>query len=176
MTDLTDAVQTLVSLIGDSSSGIGTTGYEITDDDDNSLTISGNQILISYTMGKEELKEQFGGSQDFDVVITLKSGEITDEYIGLSNKQYVEEIIITVNIIDKWSAVGSGNKYVTAHLVREKAINAIRKFVKDYYSPIGEGYGTVNIWKFIGVDKEEDTSFKPTLYKAMIKTEAWSYY
>ncbi len=172
MTELTDAVQTITSILKNSSTGIGTTGYTITDDNSSGLTISGGQILVSYTMSKEQLKELFGGTQDYDIVITVKSGAIKSEYIGLSTKQYTEEVIITVNIIDKWSAVATGNKYITAHLAREKAINAIRKFILAKVNP----GGTINVWKYVSATKEEDTSYKPTLYKAIITTEAWSYY
>jgi len=129
MTDLTDAVQTIVSIMKNSTTGIGTTGYAITDDDSSGLTISGGQILVSYTLSKEELKAAFGGTQDYDIIITVKSGEIEDKDIGLNTRTWTDPIIITVHVIDKWSATGTGNKYITAPLVLDKAINAIRKFV-----------------------------------------------
>ena len=69
MVDLTDPLETVVSILKNSSTGIGTTGYEITDDDASSLTITDGEILVSYTMSKDEVKAAFGGTQDYDVIM-----------------------------------------------------------------------------------------------------------
>jgi len=168
MVELTSAVQSIVSILKNTSTGIGTTGYEIIDDNSTGAT-----ILVSYTMSKEELKAAFGGTQDYDVIITVKSDEIDDDWIGLSTKRQIVPIIIEVNIIDKWSAVDTGNKYITAPLVRYKAVNAIRKFIKANTNAPG---GSINVWKLTKIRNVEDTSTKPTLFKAILKTEAWIYY
>ena len=173
MTDLTDAVQTVVSLLKNSSTGIGSVGYEITDDDATGLTISNGDILVSYTMAKEELLALFGGSQDYDVIFTVKSGEVEDEDIGLSARSWTQPVIIEINVIDKWSTIGSGNKFITASLVRYKAANALRKFIKAKVNAPG---GTINVWRGVSYVNEEDTSIKPTLYKCVVTTEAWMYY
>ena len=173
MVELIEAVETIIGLLKDSSTGIGTTGYEITDDNNSGLTIADNQILVTGILSKEEIKDLFGGAQDFDVIITVNSREVDDSWIGLSGKIWKELVEIGVNVIDKWSAAGSGNKYITADLVRFKAVNAIRKFIKVNTNVPG---GTINIWKFKSVNNEENTSIRPTLFKAVIRTEAWMYY
>jgi len=173
MVELTSCVQTIVSILKNSSTGIGTTGYTITDDDASGLTIADGEILVSYSLSKEELKNLFGGSQDYDIIITVKSGEITDEWIGLSTKQWKVPVIIEVNVIDKWSTVGAAKKYITGTLVRYKAVNALRKFIKAKVNSPG---GTINLWKAVSFRDEEDKTVKPTIYKCIITTEAWTYY
>ena len=171
MVDLTNPVQTIVSILKNSSTGIGTTGYLITDDNASNLTITDGEVLVSFTMSKEELKAAFGGSQDYDVIITVKSGEIEDEWIGLSTKIWKVPIIITIHVIDKWSAVAT--KYITAPLVLYKAVNALRTFIKAKTSAPG---GTINVWKATSFKNEEDITVKPTMYKCVVTTEAWMYY
>jgi len=124
-------------------------------------------------MSKEEIKSAFGGTQDYDVIFTVESGEIKDEWIGLQTKQWTQPVIITIYVVDKWSAVGTGNKYITAPLVLAKAVNALRKFVKAKYSAPG---GTINVWTGRTVKYEQDITFKPTLFKCIVTTEAWMYY
>lgn len=171
MADLTNPVESIVSILKNSSTGIGTTGYEITDDNASGLTIADGELLVSFTMSKDELKAAFGGSQDYDVIFTVKAGEIEDEWIGLSSKVWKAPIIITIHVIDKWSAVAT--KYITAPLVLYKAVNALRKFIKVKVSAPG---GSINIWQVTSFKNEEDTTVKPTMYKCIVTTEAWIYY
>lgn len=168
MVDITDPIDTLIALLKDGSSGLGTTGYEITDD--NSTAVS---ILITYKLSIEELKSQFGGSNDYDLIITVEKGEIEDKWIGLSTKQWTVPVILTLYLIDKWSAVGSSNKYLTASLVRYKAENAIRKFIKAKTLTAG---GSIHTWTAKTFKEEEDKSIRPIVYKAIIVTETWTYY
>lgn len=171
MGDLTEGVQTIISIMKSSTTGIGTTGYEITDDNASGLTISGGQLLVTASLSKDELKDQFGGTQDYDVIMVVRSEEIEDDWIGLSTKSWKEKVIIEVNVIDKWSAVAT--KYITGDLVRYKAVNAIRKFIKANTSSPG---GTINNWQLIRVINEEDKTTRPITYKAKLTTEAWMYY
>jgi len=173
MVDITDPVQTIVSLLKSSSTGIGTTGYEITNDAGTALTISNGDILVSYALSREELKNLFGGSQDYDVIITVRKGEVEDDWIGLSTKQWKVPVIIEVNIIDKWSGAGSNLQTITAVLVREKAENAIRKFIKNKTNAPG---GSVHRWLGKTYRDEEDRSLKPIIFKCTITTESWTYY
>lgn len=168
MVDLTDPVETIVSILKDGSTGLGTTGYEITDDDGTATS-----ILISFKLSEEELKSAFGGDQDYDVIITIEKGEVKDEWIGLDVKQWTVPVIITIHVIDKWSAVGADKKYITAPLVRSKAENALRKFIIDHTKTAG---GTIHIWKGVNWKNEEDKSTKPVLHKCIVTTEAWTYY
>jgi len=171
MVDLTNPVESIVSILKNSSTGIGTTGYTITDDNASGLTIADGELLVAFTMSKEEVKAAFGGSQDYDVIFTVKAGEIEDEWIGLSTKIWKVPIIITIHVIDKWSAVAT--KYITAPLVRYKAVNALRQFIKAKTSSPG---GSINTWKAVSFKDEEDTTVKPTMFKCIVTTEAWIYY
>jgi len=171
MGDLTEATQTIISILKNSSTGVGTSGYEITDDNSSGLTISGGQILVTASLNKEELHDQFGGTQDYDVIIVVRSEEVEDEWIGLSTKQWTEKVIIEVNVIDKWSAVTT--KYITGDLVRYKAVNAIRKFIKANTNNPG---GNINVWKLVRVVNEEDKTTRPVTYKGILYTEAIMYY
>ena len=171
MTDLTEAAQTIISILGNSSTGVGTGNYTITDDNASGLTIADGEILVTASLSKEEIKDQFGGTQDYDVIIVVHSEEVEDDWIGFSTKQWKENVIIEVNVIDKWSAVAI--KYITGDLVRYKAVNAIRKFIKANTSSPG---GTINNWELTRVVNEEDKTTRPITYKAIITTEALMYY
>ena len=171
MADLTEALQTIISIMKNSTTGVGTTGYEITDDASSGLTIADGEILVTASLSKDELKDQFGGTQDYDVIIVVRSEEAEDEWIGLSTKRWTEKVIIEVNVIDKWSAVAT--KYITGDLVRYKVVNAIRKFVKANTNAPG---GTINVWKLDSVVNEVDKTTRPVTYKGIISTEAWMYY
>jgi len=173
MVDITDPVRTIVGLLKSSSTGIGTTGYEITNDAEIALTISNGDILVSYALSREELKDLFGGSQDYDIIITVRKGEVEDDWIGLSTKQWKVPVIIEVNIIDKWSGAGTNLQTITAALVREKAENAIRKFIKNKTNAPG---GSVHRWLGKTYRDEEDRSLKPIIFKCTITTESWTYY
>lgn len=171
MGDLTEGVQTVISLLKNSSTGIGSSGYEITDDDSSGLTIADGEILVTASLSKDELRDQFGGSQDYDVIIVVRSEEIEDEWIGFTTKQWTEKVIIEVNVIDKWSAVAT--KYITGDLVRYKVVNAIRKFIKAKTRAPG---GTINKWEMLSIANEADKTTRPVTYKAIITTEVWMYY
>lgn len=173
MVDITDPVQTIVGLLKSSTTGIGTAGYEITNDAGAGLTVSNGDILVSYALSREELKDLFGGSQDYDVIITVRKGEVEDDWIGLSTKQWKVPVIIEVYIIDKWSGAGTNLQTITATLVREKVENAIRKFIKDKTNAPG---GSVHRWLGKTYRDEEDRSLKPIIYKCTITTESWTYY
>ena len=168
MVDIADPVETIISVLKHSTTGLGTTGYEVTDDASTAVS-----ILVTYKLSVEELKAIFGGSQDYDLVITVEKGETEDKWIGLDTKQLTVPVILTLHLIDKWSAVGSSNKYLTASLVRSKAENAIRKFIKDHTLTAGGG---IHVWSGKTFKDEEDKSIRPILYKASIVTEAWFYY
>lgn len=168
MVDITDPVETIVSILKNGSTGLGTSGYEITDD--NAVAVS---ILVSFKLSEEELKEVFGGSQDYDVVFTVEKGEVKDDWIGLSTKEWKVPVLITIYIMEKWSAVGSGKKYITASLVRSKAENALRNFIKDHVTSAG---GSIHIWEAKTWKNEEDRSVRPVLYKCIVTTETWTYY
>ena len=166
MVELTDPVETIVALLKSGSTGLGTSGYEITDD--NSTAVS---ILVSFKLSEEELKAQFGSDQDYDVIITVEKGEVKDEWIGLSTKQITVPVIIIIHVIDKWSAVAT--KYVTAPLVRSKAENALRKFIINHTQSAG---GTIVLWKGVSWKNEEDKNVRPIIHKCIVTTEAWTFY
>jgi hypothetical protein len=168
MVDITDPVETIVSILKNGSTGLGTSGYEVTDD--NAAAAS---ILVSYKLSEEELKEVFGGTQDYDVVLTVEKGEVKDEWLGLSTKEWVVPVIITIYVIDKFSTVGSGHKYITAPLVRSKVENALRNFIKDHVTSAG---GSIHIWSSKTWKNEEDRTVRPVLYKCIVTTETWTYY
>lgn len=173
MTDLTSGLESIVGLLKDEDYGVGTSGYEITDDNDTELTIDSGNILVQYSMSKEELRDIFGSTSDVDIIITCKHGDTEDKFIGLNTKQWKEQVIIEANIIEKHSAVGSGYRYITPDLVRYKTVNALRNFIEDNTN---SPRGTINRWKFVGLENSEDTTTKPTLYKAKITTEALMFY
>jgi hypothetical protein len=168
MVDITDPVETIVSILKNGSTGLGTSGYEVTDD--NAAAVS---ILVTFKLSEEELKEVFGGSQDYDVVLTVEKGEVKDDWLGLSTKEWVVPVIITIHVIDKFSAVGSGHKYITAPLVRSKVENALRNFIKDHVTSAG---GSIHIWTSKTWKNEEDRTVRPVLYKCIATSETWTYY
>lgn len=165
---LTDPLETVLSLLSDATTGLGSTGYEITQDDDSTDC----EVLITYSLAKEKLASLFGGGQDYDVIVTLKAGEAVTEYIGLDTTVQKTPIIIAVNVIEKHSATGSSKKYITPELVRAKAKEAILAFVKANRSSPG---GSINIWKAIDDRPEEDLTVRPIVYRYVITTETWCY-
>ena len=169
--DLTEGVQTIINIMKNSSTGIGTTGYTIIDDNASGLTIADGEILVTASLSKDELRSQFGGTQDYDVIIVVRSEEVEDEYIGLDLKQWTEKVIIEVNVIDKWSTATA--KYITGDLVRYKAINAIRKFIET--KKLNPG-GNINRWLLTRVINEEDKTTRPITYKGILHTDAIMYY
>lgn len=171
MGDLTEATQTIISIMKNSTTGVGTSGYTITDDNASGLTIADGEILVTASLSKDELRDQFGGTQDYDVIIVVRSEEVEDEYIGLDLKQWKEKLIIEVNVIDKWSAVTT--KYITGDLVRYKVVNAIRKFIEA--KKLNPG-GNINRWVLNRVVNEEDKTTRPVTYKGILYTEAIMYY
>lgn len=168
MADLIDAVETVIYMLKDGTTGIGSTGYEVEDDNEDPVT-----ILVSYKLSEEELKDMFGGSQDYDVILTVEKTNIEDQLVGLTMKEWKVEVTITIYVIDKWSEVGDNKKYLTASLVRSQATNALRKFIaahKDLTS-----YG-LSKWKSTNWKEEEDKNVRPLLYKCIVTTEVTSYY
>jgi len=165
---LTDPLQTIVSILKNSSTGLGTTGYEIYKDDGSTSCT----LLVTCTLSKEKLTALFGGTQDYDVIFTVKSGEAITEYIGFGTTVQRTPIIITIHVIEKHSAVGSAKKIITPELVRWKAKEALLAFVKAKVNAPG---GSINLWK-PGPDRpEEDTSVRPIIYKQVVETETYCY-
>jgi len=159
---------TTVSILKNASTGLGTTGYEITKDD-GSTDVT---LLVTYTLAKEKLTALFGGSQDYDVIVTCKSGEAITEYIGTSTTVQRTPIIITIHVVEKHSATGSAKKIITPELVRWKCKEAVLAFVKAKVNAPG---GSINVWKATGDRPEEDVSARPILYKYIVETETLIY-
>jgi len=169
MTDIVDPIQTIVSLLKNSSTGIGTTGYEVTNDEGTGLTITNGDILVSFSLAKEELRSLFGEDSDYDLKFPVEAGEIEDEQIGLNLRQYKVPVIIVINVIEKASATGSGKIVITPSLVLDKAVNALRKFIKANVKAPG---GTILTWNMVTFKKEVDATTRPYIYKCTVTTEA----
>jgi len=165
---LTDPLQTIVSILKNASTGLGTTGYEIYKDDGSTSCT----LLVTYTLSKEKLTTLFGGDQDYDIIITVKAGEAITEYIGLNTTVQRTPIIMTIHVIEKHSTTGSAKKIITPELVRWKAKEALLAFVKAKVNAPG---GSINVWK-PGPDRpEEDMTVRPILYKHIVETETLIY-
>jgi hypothetical protein len=173
MVDLTDPVETITELLSDETTGLGTTGYTITNDKNNLLTLVNNDILVMYIFNKEDLRTIFGEPTRCDVFITVTAETAVEEWIGLTTKQIVTPVTLTVHVIDKTVEVNSVEQLITAALVRYKTVEAIRKFIKDHTSSPG---GTIAIWELLDVKNENDVTTKPILWKAIVKTQATTYY
>jgi len=150
---LTDPLQSIVSILKNASTGLGTTGYEIYKDDGSTSCT----LLVTYTLAKEKLTALFGGSQDYDVIVTCKSGEATTEYIGTATTVQRTPIIITIHVVEKHSTTGSAKKIITPELVRWKAKEAVLAFVK---AKVSAPSGSINVWIATGDHSEEDPSVK----------------
>lgn len=162
---LTDPTATVVSILSNESTGLNTTGYEIYKDDGATECT----LLITYTMAKEKLTALFGGTQDYDVIITVESREGRSEWIGLSTQVHNIPVILTGYVIEKHSATGSGKKIVTSELVRWKVFDVLSRYIDVHVSSPG---GNILTWMQRGHRFEEDPSVRPILYKVIIETEA----
>jgi hypothetical protein len=160
----TDPAATIVSILSNVSTGLNSTGYEIYKDDGSTECT----LLVTYTMAKEKLTALFGGTQDYDVIITVESKEGSTEWIGTSTQVHTLPIILTGYVIEKHSAVGSGKKVITPELVRWKVFDVLSKFIDANVSSPGG-----SILTLIQGDHrfEEDMNIRPFLYKCVIETE-----
>jgi len=160
----TDPLATIISILNNESTGLNTTGYEIYKDDGTTECT----LLVTYDMSKEELADLFGGTQDYDVIITVKAGDGDTEWIATSTQVHNLPVILTGYVIEKHSAIGSGNKIITSELVRWKIFDILGKFIDTNVNAPG---GNILIWKQGDHRFEEDTSVRPILYKVIIETE-----
>jgi hypothetical protein len=168
LVDLADAVETVIYLLKDETTGLGTTGYEVTDNWEDPVS-----ILVSYKLAKEELKDLFGGDQNFGLIVTVEKTNVKDEWIGLTTKMLTTEVTITLYAIDKWSETGEDAQFIVASILRSVAMNALRKFIKANTDLTG--YGLSN-WKSTNWKEEEDRTVQPWLYKCIVTTEVTTFY
>jgi len=160
----TDPLATIVSILKNASTGLNSTGYEIYKDDGSTECT----LLVTYKLAKEELNAIFGGSQDVDVIITVEAEEGSTDWIGVDTQVHTLPVIITAHVIEKHSAVASGNKIITPELVRWKAFDVLSKFIDAKVTGAG---GSILTWVQTGQRAEEDTTVRPIIYKWIIETE-----
>lgn len=161
----TDPLATIVSILKNASTGLNSTGYEIYEDDGTTECT----VLVTYALAKETLNALFGGSQDKDVVITVEAGEGSTEWIGLSTQVHHLPVVLTIHVIEKHSAVASGNKIITAPLVIWKVFDILSKFVDANTNAPGGSILTLTQ----GDHRFEiDDSVRPVMYKCIIELEA----
>jgi len=162
---ITDPLSTIVSVMNNETTGLNTTNYEIYKDDGTTEC----SLLVSYTMAKEKLSALFGGSQDYDVIITVEEKEGSSEWIGLGTQAHTIPVTLTAYVVEKHSAVGSGNKVITPELVRWKVFDILTRFI--HYNVSNPG-GSILTWTQKEYRFEEDKGVRPILYKVIIETEA----
>lgn len=161
---LTDPLATIVSILSNASTGLNSTGYEIYEDNGSTEA----SILVTYPTSKEVMRDLFGGSQDYDVVITVEQGEGDTEWIGLSTQLHTLPVIITAHVIEKHSATGVSNKIITPELVIWKCFDILSKFIDAKVSAPG---GSILTWVQKGHSFDRDINIRPIVYKVIIETE-----
>ena len=161
---LTDPLATIVSILSNASTGLNSTGYEIYEDNGSTEA----NVLVTYAMAKEKLAALFGGSQDYDVIITIEPGEGDTEWIGVSTQVHNLPVKITAHTIEKHSATGSAKKIITPELLIWKCFDILSKFIDANVNAPG---GSILIWLQKEHKFERDITIRPIIYKVIIETE-----
>ena len=161
---LTDPIATIVSILSNASTGLNSTGYEIYEDNG---TTEAN-VLVTYAMAKETLAALFGGTQDYDVIITVEAGEGDTEWIGLSTQVHNLPVKLTAHVIEKHTTTGSGQKIITSELVIWKCFDILSKFIDSKVSSPG---GSILTWEQGAHRFEVDKTIRPVMHKVIIETK-----
>jgi len=160
----TDPLATIVSILSNASTGLNSTGYEIYEDNGSTEA----NVLVTYAMAKEKLNALFGGSQDYDVIITVEASEGSSEWIGLSTQVHNLPVKITTHVIEKHTTTGSSQKIITPELVIWKCFDILSKFIDAHVSAPG---GSILTMEQKDHKFERDITIRPIMYKVIIELE-----
>ena len=160
----TDPLATIVSILSNASTGLNSTGYEIYEDNGSTEA----NVLVTYAMAKEKLNALFGGSQDYDVIITVEASEGSSEWIGLSTQVHNLPVKITAYTIEKHTTTGTGQKILSPEQIIWKCFDILSKFIDAHVSAPG---GSILTMEQKDHKFERDITIRPIMYKVIIELE-----